>query len=693
MTKTLLLASTALLLSAGAAFADAAEPQAAAQAPVATGPVSTTPLVDAAQQGVLVFEPAFFAAQQPNTALDMVNRVPGFDLNDGDGGRGFEGAVGNTLINGSRPASKNDSGSNALFRVPASQVERIELIRGGAPGIDMQGYPIVVNVVLKSGASVEHSLQADAVLFGQGGQDVGGFRYQFTRRDGERTWSVVVADGIGTSDSNGSGPSVRYAPDGTILSREDYVNDGYGGGQAMRVNYASPFMGGKIDLTSRIGVSDWNSWEQYTGADSLRYADDASKDDEFEFGLTYTRPLSATLKSETRLIHEAEKSEYTGRYLETFDGVEGDESVFTSNGDSSETILRSLLRWERSPTLTFEGGGEVAYNRLDIVQAYSIGGVNIPLPSDEVVVEETRGELFGKSTWRARPSLSIETGLRLEASTISQSGDADSERTFYFVKPRAQATWTPWADNQFRLRFEREVGQLDFGDFAASASLSDDNVLGGNINLRPEDRWIGELTYERRFWGEGVVSIGYRHDEIRNAIDRIPLEDGLSAVGNIGDGTLDQLSLNVVVPTDKLGVPGGRFSFRNDWNHTEVTDPTTGQIRPISGVRARQPTIAFAQDLPRWKLNYEIAYLTVLGQSTYSPDQTFSWRGADYFQAAIEYKPQPSLSIRAQINVWNDFEINRTVYADRTAERPVAFTENRPLDPREFVSIRVRKTF
>ncbi|WP_348253287.1 hypothetical protein, partial [Salmonella enterica] len=82
-----------------------------------------------------------------------------------------------------------------------------------------------------------------------------------------------------------------------------------------------------------------------------------------------------------------------------------------------------------------------------------------------------------------------------------------SDKTFSFIKPRLLATWTPGAANQFRIRFEREVGQLDFNAFAASAELQNDNVLGGNIDLEPEQRWISELAYERRFWGDGVVSI------------------------------------------------------------------------------------------------------------------------------------------------------------------------------------------
>ena len=80
MIKTILLATTAILLAAGPA---------AAQTP--PGP---PPPRGADRPGVLVFTPDFFANQRPNTALDMVNRVPGFSVEDGDGSRGFEGAVG-----------------------------------------------------------------------------------------------------------------------------------------------------------------------------------------------------------------------------------------------------------------------------------------------------------------------------------------------------------------------------------------------------------------------------------------------------------------------------------------------------------------------------------------------------------------------------------------------------------------------
>lgn len=680
MTKTILLATTALLLTAGAASAQTPSEQQAA------------PQADAAQQGVLIFTPDFFADQRPNSALDMVNRVPGFAVIDGDGSRGFEGAVGNILINGSRPASKNDTGSAVLNRTLATQVERIELIRGGAPGIDMQGFAVVVNVITKSESSRQHIVTLNANIVAVN-QDIWGGSYQFTAKEGETTWGVTLSDGISMSDANGIGPVIRRNASGAIIRQETYINDQYGGGTSIRGNFATPLYGGKIDLTARYGVNDYYSINLQTSPTIRRenvYEEDGTGG---EFGAVYTRPLSTRLNLESRFIHQFNDFESLSTANTLDNGVNSPEQRFVSEGNSSETIARALLRFERSTALTFEGGGELAYNMLDTTQSFSIGGVGIPLPSASVTVEELRGEAFGKATWRVRPTLTVEGGLRVEASTITQSGDAEQEKSFFFPKPRILATWTPMPNNQFRFRFERELGQLDFGDFAASSDLDEENVLGGNADLEPEQRWITEATYERRFWTDGIISIGLRHDEIVDAIDVIPLDGGLSAVGNIGDGTLDQLAVNILVPMDKFGFTGGRLGFRNTWNHSEVTDPTTGEIRAISGLRPSQPVFTIAQDINSWKLQWGGAYIATLHQFSYDPDQTSGFRGADYFELWTEYKPTATLSLRAQINIWDDFEIQRTVYADRTQARPVAFYENRYIDPRTFVSLRLRKTF
>lgn len=123
-----------------------------------------------------------------------------------------------------------------------------------------------------------------------------------------------------------------------------------------------------------------------------------------------------------------------------------------------------------------------------------------------------------------------------------------------------------------------------------------------------------------------------------------------------------------------------------------MVDPTSGKKRPISGVRASQANVGFQQDLTRYKLQWGVNWLPRLGQGTYDPDQTVVWRGAGYYEGFVEYKPSPTLALRAQLNLWDDFTIRRTVYANRTT-RAVAFVEDRAIDPRTFVSLRLRKTF
>src|SRR6185369_3275159 len=115
-----------------------------AQAAVAAAPA-------AASQGVISYPASFFAGQQVANAYEMLGRVPGFSLDTGDSVRGFEGAAGNVLVDGQRPTSKTDGLDQILLRIPAAQIERIDVIRGGAPGIDMQGKSVLANVIRKSG--------------------------------------------------------------------------------------------------------------------------------------------------------------------------------------------------------------------------------------------------------------------------------------------------------------------------------------------------------------------------------------------------------------------------------------------------------------------------------------------------------------------------------------------------------------
>src|SRR3546814_14637414 len=68
-------------------------------------------------------------------------------------------------------------------------------------------------------------------------------------------------------------------------------------------------------------------------------------------------------------------------------------------------------------------------------------------------------------------------------------GDTALHRRFTYWKPRLALSRALGGEDQLRASIERSVGQLDFEDFVASASLDRDQVSAGAVDLRPSRTW------------------------------------------------------------------------------------------------------------------------------------------------------------------------------------------------------------
>ena len=107
----------------------------------------------------IIYEFSYFTQYNPVTLTDMIRNIPGGQTilrrRGGPGGsnnRGFGSTDAQVLINGRRMAGKINNMSTALARIQAAQVERIELIRGNAEGLDIRNEGIIYNVILQEGA-------------------------------------------------------------------------------------------------------------------------------------------------------------------------------------------------------------------------------------------------------------------------------------------------------------------------------------------------------------------------------------------------------------------------------------------------------------------------------------------------------------------------------------------------------------
>ena len=82
----------------------------------------------------------------------------------GSNRRGLGAGGDQVLINGRRIAGKENEGNDQLSRIPASQVEYIEIIRGTSGDLDVRGGGQVINIVMldaESSSTIAYELNAD----------------------------------------------------------------------------------------------------------------------------------------------------------------------------------------------------------------------------------------------------------------------------------------------------------------------------------------------------------------------------------------------------------------------------------------------------------------------------------------------------------------------------------------------------
>ena len=656
-------------------------------------------MAQAPAPAVVDYPPAFFAEFQVANAYEMLLRVPGFTLDAGDTVRGYEGAAGNVLIDSRRPVSKTDALDELLRRLPASRVARIEVIRGGAPGIDMQGKSVLANVVLKDGGGFRGLLAlADERVYD--GRHSPGARLELSGGEGRRSWEAAARLAGVVDDGGDDGPLVRTGPNGEVLRRSRVDGRSDGVDKVLTGAYEQPLLGGTARLNGRVFWEKWKTQEA-DDQDFPRIAPRFETTDETDFtrnteaGLRWTRSLGAKAGIEVLGLRQG------GRYRADQVFVsDGEAAAFGLRRRTTETILRAVATYRLSQTLALEAGGETARNVLRSATALTVGGAAQPIPAANVRVQETRSELFAKTTWRPASAWTLEAALRYETSRIASRGDVVLSKPLSYLKPRLSAAWQASPATQIRVRFERVVGQLNFDDFVAQAHFNTGTgVSAGNPNLNPEQAWVTEGAVEQKLPGGATGVLTLRHSQLKDVIDRGPVAIGgayFDQPTNIGPGRKDELIAELTAPFDALGWKGGLIKAKGTWRRSKVTDPTTGERRPISKLRPLEWQIAWTQDLP--------AHGMTLGADLYG-----GWRETSYrfdsiretklhnawLDVWVDRKLRPDLTLHVELDNLTQRGIRQTlhVWPGLRGSSPLAYTDDRDLHEGREVFVRIRKTF
>lgn len=591
---------------------------------------------------VVSYDQEFFARYSLNNAEDMLRRIPGVPaILDGDNNqqeRGFGSGGSQILIGGRRFPGKSNEINSTLRRIAAANVERVELIRGTSSDIDVQSSGVVVNLIMRPGASISGlgSWEVNGRFNDAGWFGIDGL-FSYSKTNGPLTYLVGVERNLWSPPSNGPNRWTNRIRD------EAYY---YPNGQLQ-------------ELRTQDWDRDHDKWI-YTG--SVVY--DLANGDRANLNALYETRYKIE-RAETPLIRYDTSGVETLRATE-FQVAEGDTNKkleiggeYTSDIGSGDLVALFIVRREKDPTLDYRNRQEPTINReisrsiAEVLQGEDIlrasytfqlrkgqtlelgaeGARNtleqklqaffdldndgrleaIVIPTANPKVEETRGEVFANHKWAVSERLSLDTSLNYEYSKLTTNYPLQPERTLSFFKPRLDARYKLTDVDQFRFLLERTVSQLDFENFVPGYNVLDDRIEAGNPALEPEKIWTAELVYEHQLPNDGgLLEADIFYSAITDAIDFVPLLDSsgdlFSAQGDIDKAISYGIEGKASVRLGFVGLNDAVLSVRAARRWSEITDPFTGLERRIGQDRVYSLDVGYRHDLTSLQTSYGFNY-------------------------------------------------------------------------------------
>ncbi|MES3008736.1 MAG: TonB-dependent receptor plug domain-containing protein [Pseudomonadota bacterium] len=603
-----------------------------------------------ANDSTVVYPAAYFTEYAPITAKDMLDRIPGIGSatggggpgggggggrNPGGGGRGLGGGGGDQiLVNGKRSAGKNNETSGMLDRINASQVERIEIIRGTSGELDVRGSSQVINVVLLEELSstsisweanvdryADHETQPGGSVAVSG--QTGALNYLFSAQAEPRYDHYI---------SKENSILGNFTPNDIV--REDRIREQTAYQYSTNLSYDIS-SNSSVRLNGLYGQND-NPTEVDRVTTNLKvtpntlsyeYEDIPGERNNWEIGGDYEFQSSGGDRFKALFItNETDEGSVRERYKVANDLSKTKNLFLDSSSVSQERIVRSSYTTSLTDGQDIEMGVERAQTILDSKLRLGLSGTGTPSAAygglvPQVVsnansrVEEMRYEPFAVHNWQINPRMSLESTLVWETSEITQTGDVYNQRSFEFWKPKVDYRFDVTSTFQLRAMAEFASRQLSFADFVAATDSQDNdaNTQAGNSNLEPETFINADLDAEYRLPDDiGVVSAKINFMRHYDKIERIDVtvnEANLQAAnGNIGTGDMWQFSVNSSIRMKMINMPNLLVTANFQVRDSEIEDPFLGIDRRFTNYERGRLDLGFRHDVPQFNMNYGLSW-------------------------------------------------------------------------------------
>jgi outer membrane receptor for ferrienterochelin and colicins len=585
-----------------------------------------------------VYGPDFYARFAPRSALDMIQQTPGFTITEvvaGKRGLGQGGA--NVLINSQRISSKATSAADALNRISADRVVRVEIVDGARLNIPgLSGY--VANIITHGGAMTGRLEWAPE------------FR-EDRKPKFERGKAFVSGDIAGwnytaslMSDQYGdvyAGTEYAYNEDVELFDVRVEDDENWNTKREASLDLSNETLSGMITNLRVLASSDDKRQREFSDRTGINLPDrfrvfqkmdDGDKIElggDFEFGLGPGRlkliGLHQTLKNG---LYESAVTDFLGARPTV------GSQVITAK-ESGESILRSEYSLQVDNT-DWQASLEGAFNFLDSAAELSTisngNYVVVPLAGSTSRVEERRAEATLVHGRPLTDQLSVQASLGVEYSELSQTGANGQVREFVRPKGFVALSYNPGSVWDATFRVERAVGQLDFANFVTVIGLNSDQsqTTAGNPNIVPEQSWDTELIVNSQMAWSGPVKLRLFYRAIEDVNDQILVSRIVNPNGSIdileSEGNLDSavdygIELSGTYPLGSF-LPGAKIDWLYLLSEQRVEDPVVPNLtRMLNRIDFGKIDVKFRQDIPGTPWAWGAEFFLARGSGQWRLDQ------------------------------------------------------------------------
>nr|WP_241695750.1 TonB-dependent receptor [Sphingomonas ursincola] len=612
----------------------------------------------------------------------MVRQIPGFSIAEGEDRRGLGQVSSNVLINGERFSGKSNDVVSELGRIGAANVIRIELIDGATlnlPGLTGQ----VVNIVSKVDSLTGQFRWSPRVRFRRTDPQVLNGEVSVSGKAGKIAYTLSLAN---NSFRNGNAGTERVLDAaGNVTDRryeELYVN-----GDEPRIAAGIKYTGdsGQIGNLNLAYQRRWVRITEDSDGEVVRDRDylETEKEYNYEIGGDYLFPLWGGNLKLIGLRRFEHSPFFTRIFLDFEDRRPREGNSLATRIDETETIARAEYGWKAGKA-DWQFSLEGAINKLDTDAELKLldtsGQFNpVALPGSDATVEEKRAEV-GLSYGRPLASnLTLQTSIGGEYSQIMQSGPNGLTRSFIRPKGFVSLAWKPAKSLDLSLRLQRDVGQLNFFDFVASADLGAENQNSGNPDLVPQQSWNVDFQATQNLGALGSINLKAFVNFVEDIVDQVPIGATGEAPGNIDSATIWGVSIDSTFKMDVIGWTGVRFDIDYTYRKSSLPDPLTGINRRISGDLIHEFSAEFRYDIPggNWAVGANYFDFSQADEVRLAQLAEFPIDGGD-LGFYVENKDVRGLTVRLGLSnlIGTNEAFRRTFYVARR-DGPVAFVEDR----------------